>query len=427
LNPFVHVFEKKNTVALFDSLNLSTVYLSRAEYKRELSSPSQKLIEKEFFVGHSFNSVDYFSKFSDRIKVSKEINVIYFLLTSKCNLRCKYCFIESRFDKPAEKFMTKKMADKAIGFVKKNTKKAKIIFYGGEPLLNYPVFKHIIQKIRKQKLDYSFSIITNGSIMTDEIAKFIKENNVGISISLDGDKQINDLARITETNNGSFDRAIKTIKQLKKQDINVSISCTLGKHNYKDPGNIIKILKKYKIFGLGYNPLMNTESMSISLKQRKEMIDNLLAAEKKIMKNKIYEDRIINRKIKPYFEGKNWTRDCSGYGKQIVITPEGKIGPCHGLWPDFVNANAKNYFELDVNYKKKIKNHPIWNEWFSRTPANMPSCWSCEGIGLCGGGCAKESLIKKGSIWKTDKDVCSLVKKTIPWLVWNYYEFARKK
>lgn len=48
------------------------------------------------------------------------------------------------------------------------------------------------------------------------------------------------------------------------------------------------------------------------------------------------------------------------------------------------------------------------------------------GIGLCGGGCAKNSLLRKGSIWEVDDDICLLMEESVPWIIWKYYDHKVK-
>lgn len=65
LNPFVKVFQKEGICALYNTLSLETVYLKKDNYHSELLSPSQVLIDKNFFVPVDFNSVQYFNEFAN--------------------------------------------------------------------------------------------------------------------------------------------------------------------------------------------------------------------------------------------------------------------------------------------------------------------------------------------------------------------------
>lgn len=422
INPFVYIFRRNNIVALFNSITLSTVYVTEGTYEKILLSPPKDMIEDSFFVEGNFDTIRYLKEYVQKINKKNELGIAYFLVTSQCNYKCEYCFIETRFNNPQNTFMSKEIASKGIQLIKRNTNKIKIIFYGGEPLLNYEVIKYIVDESVKNNLETNYSIITNGSIINEDIIKFLKDYHISLSISMDGLKETNDKARKYKNNKGTFDKIKETLKILKNENVPFGISCTLSPYNMNKPEEILDILDEFDIKGFGYNILSENKNIKINENDNIKMVKNLILAEDIIYGKKIIEDRIINRKLRPFVEKKNWLRDCAGYGYQIVITPNGKVGTCHGLWPDLLNEQTKNYFDIDVNYQGKIIDHPTWKEWSYRIPFNIPQCWSCFGIGLCGGGCAKNSLLRKGSIWEIDDDICILTKESVPWVIWKYYD-----
>ena len=428
LNPFVHIYQRDETVALFNPLNLSTFYCGRKEYEDLLKNPDTSLIKEEFLVEGDFNALSYFQNQFKREHEKKHLSVVYFLLTSACNYQCRYCFVESRMDYRAHTFMTKEVIDKAIELLKRNVdgNAIDILFYGGEPLLNFDMLGYTVEKVEQSGINAFLSIITNGSIMTDIMAEFIKKHHIQITVSLDGNKETNDKLRIDNNGNGTYEKVVSTIKKLKKHDILPGISCTLSSHNQCNDGSIIPVLEKFGIRSFGYNLPAENDNISFTQGEKKILVRNMLRAEEEAFQKRILEDRIINRRLKAFVEKKNWTRDCAGYRNQIVIAPDGKVGVCHGLWPDYLNASENSYFDLDVSYNGKIVDHPVWMEWSSRTPLNMPVCWTCAGIGLCGGGCAKNSLLRKGSIWEVDDDICLLMEESVPWIIWKYYDHKVK-
>jgi uncharacterized protein len=103
--------------------------------------------------------------------------------------------------------------------------------------------------------------------------------------------------------------------------------------------------------------------------------------------------------------------ECDG----VVILPDGKIGVCHaysGTGEFFINPDSKfDPFE-----------HPFWKEWSKRSPLNMPQCYGCEALTICGGGCPHNADINKGSIWEIDDHFCIHAKETLNWLIWDLYE-----
>ncbi|MFH0714713.1 MAG: radical SAM protein [Candidatus Diapherotrites archaeon] len=425
LNPFVSVLRRNENVALFHHLTLQTVYLSKTEFEEMIAGTlpleeTRALISKNFLVSNTFDENKYFEQFKKSVETNPTIRVAYLLLTNQCNFRCKYCFIETRTHLQQTKTMSKETAQKAIDLIGRNTQKVRIIFYGGEPLLCRDVLKFAVEYAEKRIPNASFGMVCNGSLVTDEIAQFLKAHHFGVGISLDGPKTINDKMRILSNGSGTFALIKKGIKTLQKNKVNTGLSVTLGPHNVNSIEKTVEEIKEANVNAMGFNLLSPNEGVSC---EAKKIYNAAIRGEEMLRQAEIREDRVFNRKIEPYLEEKPRWRDCAGYGNQIVITPEGNAGVCHGLWPDLQNSpEKKEYFPIDVDYQQEVTQHPLWQEWFSRMPLNMETCRHCPAIGLCAGGCAKNALLQKGSIWETDELNCAFAKACVEKLVWDYFD-----
>lgn len=156
--------------------------------------------------------------------VGKECKQIILELTEKCNLRCKYCIYSdenSNFRSFGHKNMSFETAKKAMDYVLKiaDTEKMALSFYGGEPLINFDLMNKCIKYFKK---NYSgdFLVInftSNLTLLTEEMAKFLLDNEVSITCSLDGDKEIHNINRPYIDGRGSFEDTIKGLKLLISQ------------------------------------------------------------------------------------------------------------------------------------------------------------------------------------------------------------------
>jgi radical SAM protein with 4Fe4S-binding SPASM domain len=108
------------------------------------------------------------------------------VVTEKCNLRCSYCYMKNNplsmgqviFDQHYEMLPRLMKRYGKTDFV--------TTFFGGEPLLNWNLMVHAIETIRMNPHNKGFVLPTNGLLLTPEKFKFLKENNVNISLSFDG-------------------------------------------------------------------------------------------------------------------------------------------------------------------------------------------------------------------------------------------------
>lgn len=158
----------------------------------------------------------------------KKIHVPAFLIasiTTKCNLHCAGCYARANhscFDEQSKEQMTslewKKVFDEAcdIGV-------SFILLAGGEPFIR----KDVIEEASKHK-DIIFPIFTNGSMFNEEYYKIYNDNrNLVPILSIEGLKEATDIRR----GEGTYDRLVQTMEELKKKGILYGVSVTVTKQN----------------------------------------------------------------------------------------------------------------------------------------------------------------------------------------------------
>lgn len=163
----------------------------------------------------------YLKYFLDR-KIAK----LTLQVTQGCNLRCKYCIYSEDINVHQRSHSNKRMswetARKGIDFLREHSidsEKVNISFYGGEPLLEFPLIKRAVAYAKDifDGKELTFAITTNGTLLTDEIIDFFAEEDVHLLISLDGPKEIHDKSRVFSDGRGSFDTVIKNVNRLKER------------------------------------------------------------------------------------------------------------------------------------------------------------------------------------------------------------------
>lgn len=162
-------------------------YLANGE-EEKISERTKEIIEKmqqnQMIVSDNFDKNAYMQTLLPLMKKKPNVRVMVLHMTDICNLRCRYCFIEGNIQSDYKrKNMTPEVIEKAIDkfmqltLPKKFKKKPAIVFYGGEPLMNWPVMLHGLQYLAEQypQADVDKVLITNATLLTDEIAHALKK------------------------------------------------------------------------------------------------------------------------------------------------------------------------------------------------------------------------------------------------------------
>jgi sulfatase maturation enzyme AslB (radical SAM superfamily) len=102
-----------------------------------------------------------------------------------------------------------------------------LIFTGGEPLLRFDLIKRTQEYVVKRGKRIQFSIRTNGTILNNYMAAFLRQHNFSCIVSLDGPKSCHDKNRRFKGGASSYDVVLRYVKQLKDMGLNLSINYTV--------------------------------------------------------------------------------------------------------------------------------------------------------------------------------------------------------
>ena len=139
-----------------------------------------------------------------RFHIEKNIEQLTIQVTQQCNFRCSYCpYTTAEFDSQREhgtKQMSLKTAKKSIDFLAEHSKDQESVavgFYGGEPLLRYDLIKEVTEYAEEKFFGkgISFTVTTNGSLLTEDIVEFLIDHEFQVMISLDGPPEVHNRSR----------------------------------------------------------------------------------------------------------------------------------------------------------------------------------------------------------------------------------------
>ena len=371
------------------------------------------------------------------------MNVCYLIMSEQCNLACKYCFLGNNDNKRRSNFsmenMSTETADKAIDFFIRQIKasgldseenKPVLIFYGGEPLVNFKVLEYVAAKVndlRKEETcirNIEMSMVSNGLLLDESKARRLNDLGVSIAISVDGFTAEANSMRIDVSGNPVFSRILEKLDMCKRLGIDVSLSVTLSEETLKNTKDILNLIDTYGVKSFGFNIMMSSESFvlpeSYNTAAAQFIIDEFI----ELRKRGIYEDRIM-RKLKAFSKAQVYFSDCAATsGGQIVIAPNGQVGICHGC------LDNKRYFVSHIDDNDFVAiNDKNFIEWSQLTPVNHDECMNCPALGICGGGCPVNAMhLKPGNtIHSIDERFCAHSKMTLEFFIKDLYRIIREQ
>src|ERR1700722_168350 len=159
-----------------------------------------------------------------RTKISRITNFTglhIFVVSLRCEHSCPYCQVSRQSDDKTKFDMSMETAQKSLELVFRSpSPNIKIEFQGGEPLLNYPLIKFVVEHAKAindlQKRNLQFVIATNLALINDEVLEFCRVHNILISTSLDGTADLHNKNR-PRPGNDSYQRAIEGINLVRRE------------------------------------------------------------------------------------------------------------------------------------------------------------------------------------------------------------------
>jgi len=184
--------------------------------------------------------------------------------TQRCNMHCSYCHSEAKNPDCKEYDMSIETATRTVDFIF-DTKSKNIIleFQGGEPLQNFSVVQYIVEYSKKknsqllveQRKDVRYTLVTNLTLIDEKIMRFIKENNIDLTSSLDGPKEVHDKNRVFINKQGSYELVITAFRMLRDHGIPVGMLMTTTKDSLRYPKEIVNEYVKQGLTKIQVKPM----------------------------------------------------------------------------------------------------------------------------------------------------------------------------
>ncbi len=344
-------------------------------------------------------------------------------VTNQCNLSCTYCYEYSE-DKIVDttngkqpKFMSEETARQSVEFMLKESgdnKVAHITFFGGETLLNFPVLKKTIAYARQRGAEVGkeidFSLTTNGTLLKPEIIEFLAENSVGVTISIDGPKEVQDKFRVFHNGKGSYDVVEPKIRELLKRHRSRPIGARVTLTN--GPLDIKRIYRhlteEIGFWEVGFAPVTTSPGRKVAISE--QGYDDMLGQFRDLayefleysVENRHHGFSNVKDTLEEIHKGMSKAFPCGAGLGLMGVSTGGDVALCHrfagsdahklGTVADGIDRNVQFAF---------LEKHHI---------ANKTDCSTCWARPLCSGGCYHEAHTRYGDTGRPNLHYCDWIR-----------------
>ena len=141
-------------------------------------------------------------------------------IAQQCTMDCIYCYGGGgEYGEPG--IMEDETAIRAVDWMWNQRGKAKILsinFFGGEPLLRFDLLKKTVSHARALEKSgdtrFHFCVATNGTLITEEIIRYLKANRFGVNVGFDGPEDIHDRNRPLRNGGASYQTVVPRVRRL---------------------------------------------------------------------------------------------------------------------------------------------------------------------------------------------------------------------
>lgn len=326
------------------------------------------------------------------------IHALSLAVAQKCNLGCTYCYAQQGEFGGAAKNMSLDTAMRAVEWLIDGATpgaKLNVAFLGGEPLAN----RHVLQATTRRgaelaaqrNLALTFSITTNGTLLTEADADFFEAFGFAVTVSLDGPRDAHDRLRMYRSGAGSFERIMTNLQPLltRQRQMQVSARVTVT------PANLMlrRTLDEFITAGfhsVGFSPMLSAptgvgEMQSADLEQMlAAMIECGHEFERRTRRGERYPFANMANAMREIQKSTHRPYPCGAGAGYLGVSADGELSACHRFVGD--DSGAMGSLQHGVDASRRTL-------WLSdRHVHRQEPCRECWARYLCGGGCHHEVI-----------------------------------
>lgn len=438
LSRYWRIRKKDGVVAIFHELHPDPVYCSEKEFEEladkrpEMQSVlTDRLRERKLLICVPADDDSEFKAVACALEHKLSRPTILYLMTAQgCNFGCGYCPVPETARRLGETMLRPEDAVAGIDLWLEHVREApdqelplSIIFYGGEPLLNPETIKGSLKHLESLGPELlppylNLMIVTNGACINEETIGLCLKHKIMVAVGLDGPAAVNDVYRVDQNGQKTGSQTITVIHKLVERGVRTFASVSITPANIDQVADYSAFFEELGVEKFGFNFLKGRKLLE--LVGREGVTDYCRRAVRGVIANfshqrkADFEYQMEKKRIA--FDQKNFFPvDCTCYGNQLVIQPDGQISNC-----PFLRANLGQVREVGKDFR--IWRQPIVGEWRRRLPLYHPG----EAKALSGGGCVWSVSEIMGDLQAEDEVSRIFSEEVLDELIWLRYTETRE-
>jgi uncharacterized protein len=360
---------------------------------------------------------------------------LYLLLSQSCNMRCVYCLDGQRtYQTDKNLRMSKDVAFRSVERCLDEIEEGgllEVVFFGGEPLLNWPLAKEVIIHCEKCRdgehkgKTRKYHMASNLSFLPPDLIEWARKYDISFLCDVDGPPAIHNLSRQFKDGRGTYESVAQNVQCISAAGLNVYLRATITAQNQD---YLLEIAEQHKALGgrsSGFCPVHPVNTDGDILPQRLlPLPEKVIEGMTRVYRSKLWQEwqlfpfNVTAQRItasSPAFVG------CGApCGTILAVAANGDVYPCTFL------VGVKRFHLgniMDASFPKRDVLEWMFNELHVD---HRVDCRQCSWRYLCGGGCPLERLMASDNPMATNevktyckKMCCDYTKNNLEILLWE--------
>ncbi|HNQ90633.1 MAG TPA: radical SAM protein [Verrucomicrobiota bacterium] len=367
---------------------------------------------------------------------------LYLLLSQSCNLACTYCLNgQQTYQKSQNLRMPQQIALQAIHRFFETLAPGgalEIVFFGGEPLLNWPLAREIVVHCEGlQRTDplgrrFRYHLTSNLTLLSRDVIEWAKRHAITFLCDVDGPPELHDACRPFRSGRGSFAAIERSLRRLRKERLAVSMRCTVTSTNQEQMAETAALHRDLGGVSSAFvpvNPVTSDEEILPAdlLPCPRQYAEGLKA----VFLQGLWQPEQLHPFNTYLGRVQGTERLCQAcgapYGNTPVVDVRGDVYPC-------IYLVGIRRFHLGQLQEAAFPRRTVLERMRAELDVRrIDGCRDCVWRGLCGGGCPVGRLTVADNPLATPDHVrycreiaCRTSQTAIEALLWHYADQHRK-